>query len=150
MTDGQIGAAREFVDAVAWGEHQRVWELLAAEGRSLVLEIAGRRGMDADLVRELGSGSADDADRGAFLVDLVNGLRRDLGGTDLDRVEFESGAAAPGMSPKGDDHAFVTVSEPSVADLAALGGRALPVATVELARESHDWRVVRLVPQRRT
>lgn len=150
MTGGPVDAARRFVDAVAWGEHQRVWDLMAVRGRSLVLEIAGRRGMDAGLVRVLSAGSADPAERSAFLVDLVKGLRTDLGGTDLDRVEFETGAGAPDISPVDDGHAFVTVLEPSGAGLAALGGRALPVATVELVQAPEGWRVVRLVPQRRT
>ncbi len=147
-----VEEARGFVEAVAWGEHRRVWELLSAEGRRLVLDVAGRRGMDAELVRRLGAGTADEAAWASFLVDLVNGLRTDLRGTDLDHVAYEPGVApAGGHAPPDDGHAqaWVIVVDPPAASLAALGGVALPVATVELAEEGGTWRVTRLVPQRR-
>ncbi|MGI8937569.1 MAG: hypothetical protein ACR2JF_05010 [Iamia sp.] len=152
MRASEIEEARSFVEAVAWGEHRRVWALLSAEGRRLVLDVAGRRGMDAALVGQLRAGTADEPAWASFLVDLVNGLRMDLRGTDLDHVAYEAAAAPPGgrTAPDGvHAHTWVTIVEPPGASLAALGGIALPVATVELSDEEGTWRVTRLVPQRR-
>ncbi len=134
---GPDDTARAFVDAVIWGDHVRVWELLGIEGRTTVLRIAGDRGMDEALVARLRDGTAASAERDEFLADLVNGLRADLAGNDLDALQYELDSA-----PHEPGRARVVVLAPLPV---ALGGT-LPAASVELADEGGTWRVQRLVP----
>ena len=138
-----IDAAREFVDAVVWGEHRKLWELLGIEARTTVLKVASDRGMDEALVARLRDGTAGDSERDEFLMDLIAGLRADLAGNDLDALEYEEDAEPPEPG-----RARVVISVP-----VAIGfGGNLPVGSVELAEESStsgesEWRVQRLVPQ---
>ncbi len=90
-----LETARAFVDAVVWGEHQKVWDLLGIEARTTVLKVASNRGMDEALVARLRDGTASPAERDEFLADLVNGLRADLAGNDLDALEYEEDPQPP-------------------------------------------------------
>ena len=137
-TSGPEETARQFVDAVAWGEHRKVWELLAFEGRTTVLGVAKKRGMDEALISRLREGTASDSEREEFLSDLVNGLRADLAGNDLDGLEF---ALDPAPAEPGRARVIVNAPLPPT-----LGG-SLPVATMDLASEDGEWRVERLVPR---
>jgi hypothetical protein len=138
-----LDAAREFVDAVVWGEHRKVWELMGIEARTTVLKVASDRGMDEALVARLRDSTAADAERDEFLMDLIAGLRADLAGNDLDALVYEEDAAPPEPG-----RARVVILVP-----VAIGfGGNLPVASVELAEESStsgesEWKVQRLVPQ---
>ena len=129
--------ARAFVDAVVWGEHNRVWELLGLEGRTTVLKVAASRGMDEVLVARLRDGTASGPEREEFLTDLVNGLRADLAGNDLDALEYELDTAPvePGRSR-------VVIQAP----LNPILGGFLPAASVELSNDAGQWKVERLVP----
>ena len=129
--------ARAFVDAVVWGEHNRVWDLLALAGRTTVLKVAANRGMDELLVARLRDGTASSAERDEFLADLVNGLRADLSGNDVDNLEYELDTA-----PNEPGRARVVVQAP----LNPLLGGYLPAASVELSEEGGEWKVERLVP----
>ena len=138
-----VDTAREFVDAVVWGDHRKVWDLMGLEARTTVLKVASNRGMDEALVARLRDGTAADAERDAFLVDLINGLRADLAGNDLDALEYEDDALAPEPG-----RARVVILVPVAPGL----GGSLPVGSVELATESStsgeaQWRIERLVPQ---
>ena len=138
-----LDVAREFVDAVVWGEHRKVWMLLGIEARTTVLKVASDRGMDEALVARLRDGTAGDAERDEFLMDLIAGLRADLAGNDLDALEYEEDAEPPEPG-----RARVVISVPVAV---GFGGN-LPVGSVELAEESStsgesEWRVQRLVPQ---
>jgi hypothetical protein len=137
---GPEGFARAFVDAIAWGEHRRVWELLGREGRRTVLRVAVGRGMDEALSARLRDGTASPSETDAFLADLVNGLRADLAGTDLDTVEYHQDEVA---AEQGATWVILTSPLP-----AALGGE-VPVGTMELVQESDAWRVTRLSPRPR-
>ena len=147
MTDGNGGApaqlealhtARTFVEAVVWGEHSRVWDLFGIEARTTVLQVASRRGMDDALAARLREGTASASEREDFLVDLINGLRADLAGTNFDVLEYELDPVPP--SPT---QARVVVNVP----VAPLLGAPLPVASVELSLEDGEWKVARVVPQ---
>jgi hypothetical protein len=135
-------AAKAFVDAVAWGEHHTVWDLLSADGRSLVLRVGAMRGMDEGLAARLGNGTAATAEREQFLTDLISGLRADLAGNDLDNIEVErvdQGGASPAPG-----RVKVLLVSPLPAVLALPG---LPVAEVEMAEEAGQWRVDKLLPR---
>ena len=138
-----LDAAREFVDAVVWGEHRKMWDLMGIEARTTVLKVASDRGMDEALVARLRDGTAGDAERDEFLMDLMAGLRADLAGNDLDALEYEEDAEPPEPG-----RARVVISVPVAV---GFGGN-LPVGSVELAEESStsgesEWKVQRLVPQ---
>jgi hypothetical protein len=143
MSAGALDVAREFVDAVVWGDHRKVWTLMGIEARTTVLKVAADRGMDDALVARLRDGTAADAERDESLMDLIAGLRADLAGNDLDALVYEEDA-----TPPEPDRARVVILVP-----VAIGfGGNLPVASVELAEESStsgesEWKVQRLVPQ---
>jgi hypothetical protein len=135
---GSMAVAQEFVDAVVWGEHKKVWALMGVEARTTVLKVASDRGMDEGLVARLRDGTASDAERDEFLADLINGLRADLAGNDLDALVYEEDPEPPEPG-----RARVVILVP-----VAIGfGGNLPVGSVELATEEGEWRVQRLVPQ---
>jgi hypothetical protein len=138
-----LDTAREFVDAVVWGDHGKVWTLMGIEARTTVLKVASDRGMDEGLVARLRDGTASGAERDEFLMDLIAGLRADLSGNDLDALEYEEDAEPPEPG-----RARVVILVPVAV---GFGGN-LPVGSVELATESStsgesEWRIQRLVPQ---
>jgi hypothetical protein len=138
-----LETARAFVDAIVWGEHLKIWELMGIEARTTVLKVAANRGMDEGLVARLRDGTASVAERDEFLADLLNGLRSDLSGNDLDALEYEEDAEPPEPG-----RSRVVVSVPVAV---GFGGN-LPVGSVELATEpsttgAAEWRIERLVPQ---
>ncbi|MGH9157692.1 MAG: hypothetical protein ACRD1K_18075 [Acidimicrobiales bacterium] len=139
MSDDALAVARSFVDAVAWGDHRRVWELLGPEGRKTVLRVAVNGGMDEALAARLRDGTAAAVESDAFLADLVNGLRADLVGNDLDAMEYrpdpapEPGRFRVGLAVR--THEFLAVD-------------GLPVGMVELSEDGGSWRVERLVVPR--
>lgn len=134
----EVEAARAFVMAITWGEHRRVWELLGPQGRETVLRIAVSGGMDTALAARLRQGTASDAEENEFLTDLVNGLRADLVGPDLEKLEYELDAVSPGP---GQARVILTDRAPEV-----LGGGPLPVASLELAHDGQGWRVEKMTP----
>jgi hypothetical protein len=143
VTASALDTAREFVDSVVWGDHRKVWELMGIEARTTVLKVASDRGMDEALVARLRDGTASDAERDEFLMDLIAGLRADLAGNDLDALEYEEDAEPPEPG-----RARVVILVPVAV---GFGGN-LPVGSVELATESStsgeaEWRIQRLVPQ---
>lgn len=141
--DAAVDAARSFVHAVAWGEHRTVWELLALDGRKAVLRVALGRGMDDVLASRLREDRAEAQELDAFLTDLVNGLRADLAGADLDTVGFEP-AAATG----GDRSVSVVLTTPTAPEIARHGIESLPIATVQLVAEgTNGWRVASIAPR---
>jgi hypothetical protein len=77
-----------FVEAVVWGEHELVWDLLSPTGRLTVLQVAAEAGLDAAVAARLREGTAATAERGRFLIELVRGLRVDLHEVDPDRVRY--------------------------------------------------------------
>jgi hypothetical protein len=142
-TPSALETARAFVDAIVWGEHLKIWELMGIEARTTVLKVAANRGMDEGLVARLRDGTASVAERDEFLADLLNGLRSDLSGNDLDALEYEEDAEPPEPG-----RSRVVVSVPVAV---GFGGN-LPVGSVELATEpsttgAAEWRIERLVPQ---
>ncbi|HSH59204.1 MAG TPA: hypothetical protein VK988_06085 [Acidimicrobiales bacterium] len=137
---GAIQIARDFVTAVAWGEHRKVWDLLSPDGRKTVLRVGVNHGMDEALAARLRDGTAGKAESEEFLVQLVLGLRADLRGADLDTVEY---SADPAPEP---GRARVVLESPLPVGLAA-SGSGLPIGSLELVDDGTGaWRVERLVP----
>jgi hypothetical protein len=140
-TETPAQVAERFVAAVAWGEHFQVWDMLSSEAQHLVLRVAVTRGMDDHLAGRLRDGTAMATERDAFLGDLVNGLRTDLRGCDLDTLLYEPDVDAEGQ---GSDRTGILLLAPTVDPRL---GPPLPVASVELVREGGRWRVETLRPR---
>lgn len=136
--DGPLDVARAFVTAIAWGEHRRVWDLLGSDARRTVLRVAVKRGMDETLAARLGDQTASAKESDAFLADLVNGLRADLAGTDLDSVGYQDDP----IGPEG-GQAWILLTSP----MPEILGGDVPVGTVALTDEGGRWRVERLSPR---
>jgi len=132
-------AARTFVQAVAWGEHHVVWEMLSAEAQRVVMGIASSRGMPEPLAARLRDGTATQAEIDQFRGDLVNGFRADLLGNDVDTFEYdvEEALLEPGTARV---ILLVPVPDPVL-------GAGLPAASLEMRQADGDWRVERLVPR---
>ncbi len=130
-------AAAAFIDAVVWGEHHKVWELLGTQGRDEVLEVATKRGMDEALATRLRTGTGSPGETNEFLADLVNGLRSELAGNDMDNVSFELDATASDSL-----RANVVMHVPLHPNL----GGTLPIGTVELSHDGTAWKVERMIP----
>lgn len=141
MSDAPAEAARTFVQAIAWGEHHLVWDMLTADAQRLVIGIATSRGMPEPLAARLRDGTATTAELDQFRGDLINGFRADLLGNDVDTFEYEVDEV--GMEP-GTTRVvlIVPVPDPRL-------GSGLPAASLELRREGDDdsWHVERLVPR---
>lgn len=145
MTDQEVAggddatlAARSFVEAVAWGEHRKVWELLGPEGRKTVLRVAVRNGMDEALAARLRDGTAGAAESEEFLAELLDGLRADLAGNNLDDLEYSADTEyAPGQV-----RVVLTAPIPPL-----LGPVGLPVGSLELSYLDGAWLVERLTPR---
>lgn len=142
MGEGQAPeeVAKAFVDAVAWGEHHTVWELLSNDGRETILRVGATRGMDKELAVRLRDGTAATGEREEFLSDLVGGLRADLAGNDLDNIEAERVEAEGDSSEPGSAKVMLICPLP-----AALALPGLPVAEVDMRDEQGQWRVDRLL-----
>ena len=130
--------ARTFVEAIAWGEHRRVWELLGPEGRKTVLRVAVKNGMDEALAARLRDGTAGPGETEEFLAELLTGLRADLAGNDLDTLEYSADA------DDRTDQVRVLLTAPVPPLLGPVG---LPVGSLELARHDGQWLVERLTPR---
>lgn len=137
--DQPTGVASRFIDAIAWGEHHTVWDLLSPQARRTVLRLATDRGMDEGLAARLRDGTASRSEREVFLADLVNGLRADLIGTDVDNLVFLDD---PDPEP-GRARVILTVPFPPELEQ----GEGVPVGSVELIDDGDGWLVERLVPR---
>ena len=141
MSDAPAEVARTFVQAIAWGEHHLVWDMLTAEAQRVVMGIATSRGMPEPLAARLRDGTATPAELDQFRGDLINGFRADLLGNDVDTFEYEVDDV--GMEPGAARVVLIVpVPDPRL-------GSGLPAASLELRRDGDDdaWHVERLVPR---
>lgn len=131
--------ARRFVQAVAWGEHHVVWDMLGTEAHRVVLGIATSRGMPEPLAARLRDGSASEAEIDQFRGDLVNGFRADLLSIDVDTLEYEVDEA---VNEPGSARVILVIPVPN-----PILGSGLPGGSLELRQEGEDsqWRVDRLI-----
>lgn len=135
--DEAMPVAMDFVDAIVWGEHNKVWALIGTDGRAEVLEVATKRGMDEGLAARLAVDNGSPAETREFLADLVNGLRSELAGNDLDSITYgvDANESVPGR-----------VAIKMFVPLHKLLGGTLPIGTLFLVPEADTWRVERLIP----
>ena len=79
--------ASRFIDAIAWGEHTVVWELLSHRGRATAITVALANGLDRVIAARISDGLADPAELDDFLRQLLHGLRRDLRSVEVADVQ---------------------------------------------------------------
>ncbi len=78
-----VTCAERFIQAIVWAEHTTLWDLLSVQGRSTALAVAMHNGLDRVVAGRIRDDLADPKERGLFLQQLVNGLRRDLRSVEL-------------------------------------------------------------------
>jgi hypothetical protein len=93
--------------------------------------------MDEALAERLRSNTGSPAETNEFLADLVNGLRAELAGNDLDHITY-----ALDDEQTGPGKAAVKMFVP----LHPLLGGNLPIGTLYLVVEGEAWKVERLIP----
>lgn len=139
---GPADTVRAFLDAIVWGEHYTVWELMSPEAREHVLGAATRRGMDsvaAARVRQ-GSWGVEEADQ--FLSSLVRGLRVDLSGVDLDQILVVDDPEA-----QDDGTMRYRLESTSLLPVEITGGAHWAAGAVIVISVDGRWLVRRLVPR---
>ncbi len=134
--DDPVACARAFLEAVLWGAHTTVWDLLSKLGRDAVLAVAVDRGLDRVTASRLRQDQCGPADREAFLRELTHGLRRDFRHVDLTQV-------APSTDIRTLDDGSVVVGLAAASEIPGTG--AWPVGELTLGRVGDaSWRVHRL------
>ena len=134
-----VECAQAFVEAILWGSHTTVWELLSDVGRDTVLTIAASRGLDRVTANRIRDGQSAPADRDLFLRELTQGLRRDLRSVDLARV-------TPNAETRARDDGTMVVDLMTPSELP--GTEDWPAGEVVVGLDSEGrWRVHRLEPR---
>lgn len=136
MSDGASRAAARFLDAIVWGQHSVVWEMLSPAGREAVLAAGERRGLDPLQAQRLRLGTSPTEERDAFLSGVVRGLRVDFSNVSLEDVR-------PDEERVVDEDGRVEVTLTCPAGFVAEGWAA---GSVMLSRAEDEWRVDRVVP----
>lgn len=95
MTDDHdpVEVAERFVEAIVWGQHTMVWDLLSRTGRDATLSVALTNGLDRVVATRISDDVADPNERDGFLEQLLRGLRRDLRSVDLTHLQVEPSAS---------------------------------------------------------
>lgn len=130
--------ARAFLDAIVWGEHSTVWELLSPTGRNRVLQAGSRGGLDSVMAERIRQGTSSQAEMDDFLSGLVRGLRVDLSAAELEQIEV-----APGLTTTDDDSVRVLLHAP-----APFHHEPWQVGSINLSNLEDVWFVDHLDPRR--
>lgn len=136
MSDGPACAAARFLDAIVWGEHLVVWEMLSPAGREVVLASGERRGLDPMQAQRLRLGTSPIEEGDAFLSGLVRGLR-----VDFSNVSLEDARPADEGVVREDGSVEVALECP-----AGFGPEGWAAGTIVLSRAGGHWLVDRVVP----
>jgi hypothetical protein len=128
--------ADRFIQAIVWGEHVVVWDLLSEAGREYVLEAGARRGLDPLQAQRIRQGTSPQDESDAFLTGLVHGLRVDFAAVPLGDVRAEDSAP-----PEDAQSVEVSLRCP-----AAFGEAAWAAGSLLLSRVDDTWRVDRVRP----
>lgn len=139
-SEGVLEVAERFFAAIAANDADLVWELFTQRARDYIISVGHERGMDFDLASRLRSDTATADERADFLGDLLEGLRRDLRGVELDRLALES-KAEPEAPMQERVHYLVQIG-PEMEGIQT----AIPAGSLVLSLENEVWRVERLEP----
>lgn len=136
MSDGPAEVAGRFLQAIVWGEHVAVWEMLSPAGREAVLAAGERRGLDPLQAQRLRLGTSPHVERDTFLTGLVRGLR-----VDFANVAIEETRPVDDGVPLDDGSVEVALECP-----ASFGSGGWAAGTVVLSQHRGAWLVDRLAP----
>lgn len=128
--------ARRFLDAVVWGEHLVVWDLLSPLGREHVLAAGERRGLDPMQAQRIRLGTSPLEERDAFLSGLVHGLRIDFA-----LVPLEDVRPTDDILERQDGAVEVPLECP-----ASFGADGWSAGTLVLSHHEEKWLVDRVQP----
>lgn len=90
--------ASRFVDAIAWGEHTVVWDLLSGVGRAIAVSVALANGLDRVVAARITDGVADPVELDEFLRQLLHGLRRDLRSVEVAEIRIDACVVTDGSA----------------------------------------------------
>ena len=128
--------ADRFIQAIVWGEHVVVWDMLSEAGREYVLAAGGRRGLDPLQAQRIRQGTSPQEELDLFLTGLVHGLRVDFAAVPLDDVRAEN----PAIQPK-DQAVEVPLLCP-----ATFGDERWAAGSIQLSRVDETWLIDRVNP----
>ena len=128
--------ADRFIQAIAWGEHVVVWDMLSEAGREHVLEAGARRGLDPLQAQRIRQGTSPQEELDAFLTGLVHGLRVDFAAVPLGDVRAEEPT-----TPADAETVEVALECP-----ASFGEGSWAAGSIELSRFEDTWLVDRVRP----
>jgi len=134
--ENAASVADRFIQAIVWGEHVVVWDLLSEAGREHVLEAGARRGLDPLQAQRIRQGTSPQEESDAFLTGLVHGLRVDFAAVPLGDVRAEDPAP-----PEDAQSVEVSLHCP-----AAFGEAAWAAGSLLLSCVDDTWRVDRVRP----
>lgn len=135
-------AAKDFLHAIVWGEHHRVWALLGPEARDRVLGAATRRGMDAVAASRAREGTWGVEEADVFLTSLLRGLRVDLSGADLELIEVVDEPEA-----QSDGSLRFRLESTTLLPAELTGGANWAAGALIIGRDVEGWRVRALEPR---
>lgn len=128
--------ADRFIQAIVWGEHVVVWDMLSEAGREHVLEAGSRRGLDPLQAQRIRQGTSPQEESDSFLTGLVHGLRVDFAAVPLDDVRAEVSPVLDGAD----------VVELALHCPAAFGDDSWSAGSILLSRSQDTWLVDRVRP----
>lgn len=132
-------AADTFFGAIADGDPDGLWEAFTEDARAYVLNLAIEQGLDFDVGTAIRDGTARPEDREEYLANLLEGIRHDLRGVDLDNLTYEMA-----REPETDK---IRLSFMVQVGVGPQGGHRIPAGSLLMAREGGIWKVDRLIPR---
>lgn len=135
-TSGPASVADRFIQAIVWGEHVVVWDMMSEAGREHVLEAGARRGLDPLQAQRIRQGTSPQDESDAFLTGLVHGLRVDFAAVPLGEVRAEDSTV-----PEGAETVEVALQCP-----ASFGEASWAAGSIVLSRAGASWAVDRVRP----
>lgn len=132
-------AVDRFFEAVANADGDALWEVFSDDARAFVLNLAMEQGMAFDLATALRDGTASGEERSEYLTNLVEGIRQDLRGLDVDNLTYEMRSEA--------ETDKIRVSYLVEVAAGPDGGHRIPAGSLLLVRDEGRWAVDRLIPR---
>lgn len=126
-----VATARALLDAMRAGDEQRLWHLFSPEARRRIIDVGEQQGLPADVAGRLRTETAPRGEMDAFLVDMLEGVRRDLEWSTLGRLDVE-------LMSESEVGARVALVEPLTIPLPGIAG-GLPAAWLTLSRVNDFW-----------
>ncbi|NNF65772.1 MAG: hypothetical protein HKN07_16120 [Acidimicrobiia bacterium] len=126
-----LAAARALLNATRVGDEQRLWQLFSPAAKGRIIDVGEQQGLPADVAGRLRTETASAEEMDAFLVDVLEGIRRDLEWSTLSRLDVE-------LMNESEEAARVALVEPLAIPLPGTAG-GLPAAWLTLSPIAEIW-----------